>query len=78
MGMILKRAENNGFNRKQAISEKLRAFLELPEGELVSKCTVPRAKPCPFFATWFFSPPKTDYGPNAARRFHNAEGAQDP
>ena len=31
------RAENNGFNRKQVISEKLRAFLELPEGELVSR-----------------------------------------
>ena len=38
-----KRAENNGFNRKQVISEKLRAFLELPEGELVSRSTVTRA-----------------------------------
>jgi len=26
-----KRAENNGFNRKQVISEKLRVFLELPD-----------------------------------------------
>ena len=26
-----KRAESNGFNRKQVISEKLRAFLELPK-----------------------------------------------
>ena len=38
-----KRAENNGFNRKQVISEKLRVFLELPEGELVSRSTVTRA-----------------------------------
>jgi chromatin remodeling complex protein RSC6 len=37
------RAKNNGFNRKQAISEKLRIFLELPEGELVSRSTVTRA-----------------------------------
>ena len=37
------RAKNNGFNRKQAISEKLRNFLELPEGELVSRSTVTRA-----------------------------------
>tara|TARA_Y100000361_G_scaffold150468_1_gene166201 strand:- start:5209 stop:5631 length:423 start_codon:yes stop_codon:yes gene_type:complete len=37
------RAKNNGFNRKQAISEKLRKFLELPEGELVSRSTVTRA-----------------------------------
>ena len=37
------RAKNNGFNRKQAISEKLRIFLELPEGELVSRSNVTRA-----------------------------------
>ncbi len=37
------RAKNNGFNRKQAISDKLRAFLDLPEGELVSRSTVTRA-----------------------------------
>ena len=34
---------NNGFNRKQAISEKLRAFLDLPQGELVSRSTVTKA-----------------------------------
>ena len=37
------RAKNNGFNRKHAISEKLRKFLDLPEGELVSRSTVTRA-----------------------------------
>ena len=37
------RAKNNGFNRKQAISDILRAFLELPDGELVSRSTVTRA-----------------------------------
>ena len=37
------RAMNNGFNRKQAISEKLRAFLDLPQGELVSRSTVTKA-----------------------------------
>jgi len=37
------RAKNNGFNRKQAISEKLRAFLDLPQGELVSRSTVTKA-----------------------------------
>ena len=37
------RAKNNGFNRKQAISEKHRKFLDLPEGELVSRSTVTRA-----------------------------------
>ena len=37
------RAKNNGFNRKQAISEKLRKFLDLPEGELVSRSTVTRS-----------------------------------
>ena len=31
-----KRAENNGFNRKQEITPKLREFLALPEGELIS------------------------------------------
>ena len=35
-----KRAENNGFNRKQDVSPKLRAFLGLPEGELVSRSEV--------------------------------------
>jgi len=34
---------NNGFNRKQAISEELRSFLDLPEGELVSRSTVTRS-----------------------------------
>ena len=37
------RAMNNGFNRKQAISEKLRAFLDHPQGELVSRSTVTKA-----------------------------------
>lgn len=37
------RAKNNGFNRKQAISDELRVFLELPEGELVSRSMVTRA-----------------------------------
>ena len=37
------RALNNGFNRKQAISEELRSFLDLPEGELVSRSTVTRS-----------------------------------
>mgnify|MGYP001364713824 FL=1 len=37
------RALNNGFNRKQAISEELRSFLNLPEGELVSRSTVTRS-----------------------------------
>ena len=35
-----KRAENNGFNRKQEITPALRAFLELPDGELVSRSEV--------------------------------------
>jgi chromatin remodeling complex protein RSC6 len=35
-----KRAENNGFNRKQEITPKLREFLGLPEGELVSRSEV--------------------------------------
>ena len=34
------RAANNGFNRKQDVSPKLRAFLELPEGELISRSEV--------------------------------------
>ena len=38
-----KRAKNNGFNREQAVSEKLRKFLGLKEGELVSRSTVTRA-----------------------------------
>lgn len=37
------RAKNNGFNREQKISEKLRAFMELPEGQLVSRSSVTRA-----------------------------------
>jgi|TARA_B110000305_G_C19333408_1_gene585243 upstream activation factor subunit UAF30 len=37
------RALNNGFNRKQVISEELRSFLNLPEGELVSRSTVTRS-----------------------------------
>lgn len=37
------RAKNNGFNREQNISEKLRAFLGLPEGKLVSRSAVTRA-----------------------------------
>ena len=34
------RAANNGFNRKQDVTPKLRTFLELPEGELVSRSEV--------------------------------------
>lgn len=37
------RAKNNGFNREQKISETLRAFLDLSEGELVSRSFVTRA-----------------------------------
>ena len=37
------RAKNNGFNREQAVSEKLRDFLGLKEGQLVSRSTVTRA-----------------------------------
>lgn len=37
------RAKNNGFNREQQISEKLRAFMGLPEGQLVSRSSVTRA-----------------------------------
>ena len=36
------RAKNNGFNREQKISEELRAFLGLPEGQLVSRSQVTR------------------------------------
>ena len=35
-----KRAENNGFNRTQEITPKLREFLGLPEGELISRSEV--------------------------------------
>ena len=35
-----KRAENNGFNRKQEITPKLREFLGLPEGDLISRSEV--------------------------------------
>ena len=35
-----KRAENNGFNRKQEITPKLRAFLALPAEELISRSEV--------------------------------------
>ena len=37
------RAKNNGFNREQQISEKLRNFLGLEKGKLVSRSTVTRA-----------------------------------
>ena len=35
-----KRAENNGFNRKQEITPKLKEFLGLPDGELISRSEV--------------------------------------
>ena len=35
-----KRAENNGFNRKQEITPKLREFIGLPDGELISRSEV--------------------------------------
>lgn len=38
-----KRAKNNGFNREQKISEELRVFLSLPEGQLVSRSTVTKS-----------------------------------
>jgi len=38
-----KRAKNNGFNREQKISEELRIFLGLPEGQLVSRSTVTKS-----------------------------------
>ena len=34
------RSANNGFNRKQEITPKLREFLGLPEGELISRSEV--------------------------------------
>lgn len=37
------RAKNNGFNRKQNISDKLRAFINLPAGELISRSEVTKA-----------------------------------
>ena len=37
------RAANNGFNRKQEITPKLREFLGLPEGQLVSRSEVTKA-----------------------------------
>lgn len=37
------RAKNNGFNREQKISEELRSFLDLTEGQLVSRSFVTRA-----------------------------------
>lgn len=37
------RAKNNGFNREQKISEELRSFLDLQEGQLVSRSFVTRA-----------------------------------
>jgi len=38
-----KRAENNGFNRKQKVSDKLREFLGLKKNELVSRSEVTKA-----------------------------------
>ena len=37
------RAKNNGFNRKQKVSDKLRDFLDLPADKLVSRSFVTRA-----------------------------------
>lgn len=37
------RSANNGFNRKQEIQPKLREFLGLPEGELISRSEVTKA-----------------------------------
>jgi len=37
------RAENNGFNRKQEVSPKLRAFLGIQEGELISRSEVTKS-----------------------------------
>jgi chromatin remodeling complex protein RSC6 len=34
------RSANNGFNRKQEVSSKLREFLDLPDGELISRSEV--------------------------------------
>ena len=38
-----KRAKNNGFNREQKISEELRSFVGLPEGQAVSRSTVTKS-----------------------------------
>jgi len=37
------RAANNGFNRKQEVTPKLREFMKLGEGELVSRSEVTKA-----------------------------------
>ena len=37
------RANNNGFNRKQNVSDKLRAFINLPTEELISRSEVTKA-----------------------------------
>lgn len=36
------RTKNNGFNRKMEVTDKLRKFLELPEGETISRSDVTR------------------------------------
>ena len=36
------RTKNNGFNRKMEVSEKLKAFLALPDGEAISRSDVTR------------------------------------
>jgi chromatin remodeling complex protein RSC6 len=38
-----KRAENNGFNRKQKVSDKLRSFLGLKKNELISRSEVTKS-----------------------------------
>ncbi len=38
-----KRAENNGFNRKQKVTDKLRSFLGLKKTELISRSEVTKA-----------------------------------
>ena len=37
------RAENNGFNRKQEVTPKLREFLGIQEGELISRSEVTKS-----------------------------------
>jgi len=37
------RAKNNGFNRKQNITDKLREFINLPAGETISRSEVTKA-----------------------------------
>ena len=37
------RAKNNGFNRKQQVTDKLRTFIGLAEGELISRSEVTKA-----------------------------------